>query len=131
MLHCLRQEYVEDGLDLTIVVEKVVVFDLCDLIDTCLLTDVRRCWRLWQELISLDALIVVFRCGFALLSEEIGQVYLNSCGRTRTQVVGGDLVLGLFKLLELGLDHFKFALLSFRLEPQILPLSRSQRCILL
>jgi hypothetical protein len=68
LLHSLGQEYVKNGLDFTIVVKKVVVFDLGHLVDPCLLGDVG--WGRWtgQELICLYSAVDLICLVFALLS---------------------------------------------------------------
>ena len=68
LLNCLGQEYVKDGLDFSIVVKKVVVFDLGHLVDPCLLWDVRWGWWSGQELICLHSALDLLCLVFPLLS---------------------------------------------------------------
>lgn len=68
LLHSLGQEYVKDGLDFTIVVKKVVVFDLGHLVDTCLLGDVGWGWWTGQELICLHSAVDLICLVFSLFS---------------------------------------------------------------
>jgi hypothetical protein len=67
LLHGFSEKYVQDWLHFTIVVEEVIVFDLGDLVDTCLLRDIR--WGRWprEELISLGAAIILNGRFLALL----------------------------------------------------------------
>ena len=68
LLHSLGQEYVKYGLDFTIVVKKVVVFDLGHLVDPCLLWDVRWGWWSGQELICLHSALNLLCLILPLLS---------------------------------------------------------------
>ncbi len=68
LLHSLSQEYVEDGLDFSIVVKEVVVFDLGHLVDPSLLGDVG--WGRWSghELVCLNFALDLICLDLALLS---------------------------------------------------------------
>ena len=68
LLNCLGQEYVKDGLDFSIVVKEVVVFDLGHLVHPCLLGDVGWGWWSWQELICLNSAVDLICLVFALFS---------------------------------------------------------------
>ena len=68
LLHSLGQEYVEDGLDFSIVVKEVVIFDLGHLVDPSLLGDVG--WGRWSghKLVCLNSAVDFICLKLALLS---------------------------------------------------------------
>jgi len=68
LLHSLGQEYVKDGLDFSIVVKEIVVFDLRHLVDPCLLGDIGRGRWSGQELICLHSAVDLICLVFALFS---------------------------------------------------------------
>ena len=121
-----RQEHVEDGLDLSVEIEKVVVADLSDFVDASLLGHVLGGRRFRQEHISLRLHIVLFRCGATLLSEEVGEVDLNSCGRSRTQIIWLSLALALLEFEQLLFYHFDLLFLPLHLYALLFLLSRRQ-----
>jgi hypothetical protein len=113
-------------LNFTIIVKQVVVLNLCDLVDSSFLRNVRRRGRPWKEIIGLNFAINLLWLILALLSQVVGQVYLNSGSWAGSKVVRGYLIFRFFEFNELLLYHFKFALLCLRLIPKVLSLSRRQ-----
>jgi len=68
LLYSLGQEYVKDGLDFSIVVKEVVIFNLGHLVDPCLLGDVGWGWWSGQELICLNSTLDLICLILPLLS---------------------------------------------------------------
>jgi hypothetical protein len=68
LFNCFGQEYIENRLDFTIIIEKIIIFNLCNFISSSFLRNVR--WSFWPRLkfISLYPLIIFFRLVFALFS---------------------------------------------------------------
>lgn len=87
LINGLAEQDVEDRLDLLVVVEEVVVFDLSDFVDARLLWDVLGTGRFRLENIGLQFHICLIRLGLALLGKEVSEVHLNSCRWSRSQVV--------------------------------------------
>jgi len=70
----LGEQNVENGLNLNVVIEQLVVFDLRDFVDTCFLRQVP--WRLWfgQEHVRLHLRVEFIRPQLVLLCQEISEV---------------------------------------------------------
>ncbi len=116
LLDCLGQQYVKDGLDLAIVVKQIIVFNLGDLIYSCLLRNVGRSGWARLKFICLNLTVNLLRLFFALFSQVIGQIYLDAGRGAWSQVVRRDLILRFLEFNELLLDHFELALLTLSFE---------------
>jgi len=68
LVDTLAQENIQDWLNFFIVVEEIVIFNLCDFIDTCLLWNVFWSWWFWLEIISLQFHFCFCRFGLSLFS---------------------------------------------------------------
>ena len=68
LLYRLRKEHIENRLDFLVVMEEVVVSNLSDLVDSCLLWDVLWCRWFWLEIIGLQFHFCLLRFGLSLLS---------------------------------------------------------------
>jgi hypothetical protein len=72
LFNCLGEKYVENGLDFTIVIEKVVVFNLSDFINTGLFGNVRRRRRSRHKIVRLTLNLSFLRASrLILFSQEI------------------------------------------------------------
>ena len=78
LVDTLTQKNIQDWINLFIVVKEIIVFNLCNFIDTCLLWDVFWSWWFWHEIISLQFHFCLCRFSFSLLSQEVSQIDLNS-----------------------------------------------------
>ena len=121
-----RQKHVEDGLNLSIEIEKVVVADLSDFVDASFLGHVLGGRRFRQEHISLRLHVVLFRCRAALLSEEVSEVDLNPRRRSRTQIIRLRLALAFLEFEQLLFYHFDLLFLPLHLYALLFLLSRCQ-----
>ena len=97
LLYRLRKEHIENRLDLLVVMEEVVVSNLSDFVDSCLLRDVLWSWRFRKENVSLSFDSRLLGRLSALLCEEVGQIDFNPGWCSRTQIIGGGLLLLLFE----------------------------------
>ena len=97
LLYRLRKKHIENWLDLLVVVEEIVVSNLSNLVDSGLLRDIFWSWRFRKENVGLSLNRRLFGRLSALLGEEVGQVDFNPGGCSRTQVIGGGLLLLLFE----------------------------------
>jgi len=88
LLYCLCQKHIHNGLHLSVVIKKVIVFDLGDFVDTCFLRNVWRGGRFRNELIRLNLNIQFIRSLFTLLSEEISQVNLYPSWGSWPKIIG-------------------------------------------
>ena len=121
LFNCLGKEYVENGLDFTIVIEKVVVFNLSDFIYTGLFGNVRRRRRSRHKIVRLAFNLSFLRASrLILFSQEISEIDLNASGRTGSQVIRRDLVFGFLEFNKLALDHLDLFLFSLGLDAQLL-----------
>jgi hypothetical protein len=126
LLDGLVEQDIENGLDLDIVIEQVIVFNLSDLVDAGLLGHV-----LWSRRFRLESVCLQFHfcfiwLYFALFRQEICKIDLDSCWRTWSQVVWTRRVLRLFEFHQLRFDHLNFLLLSLLFDAHLLFLSRRQ-----
>ena len=97
LLYRLRKEHIENWLDFLVVMEEVVVSNLSDFVNSSLLWDVLWSWRFRKENVSLSLNRRLFGRLSALLCEEVGQIDFNPGWCSRTQVIGGGLLLLLFE----------------------------------
>ena len=67
LIDTFTQENVQNWLDLLIVVEKIVIFDLSDFIDTCFLWNILWSRWFWLEIIGLQFHFCLLRFGLSLL----------------------------------------------------------------
>jgi hypothetical protein len=67
LFYGLGEKYIENGLYFAIVVEKIIVLNLSDLVDTCLFRGIGGSWRAWFELVSLNFYFYFLRFLLALL----------------------------------------------------------------
>lgn len=113
-------------MNLTVEIEQVVVTDLSDLVDTCLLRHVF--WRgwLWKEIIALGLDVVFLGRRSSLLSQEVGQVDFDAGRRARAQIVGLGLRLALLEFEQLLFDHLDLLFLALLLDTLLLFLGWSQ-----
>lgn len=126
LLDGLVEQDIENGLDLDIVIEQVIVFNLSDLVDACLLGHV-----LWSRRFRLESVCLQFHfcfvwLDFPLLGQEIGQIDLDPCWWAWPQVVRTRCILRLFEFHQLRFDHLNFLLLSLFFDAHLLFLSRRQ-----
>jgi hypothetical protein len=68
LVDALAQENIQDWLNFFIIVEEIVIFNLCDFIDTCLLWNVFWSWWFWLEIISLQFHFCLCWFGLSLFS---------------------------------------------------------------
>ena len=78
------------------------------------------------ENVSLQFHFCFIWFGFALLSQKVGQVDLDSGRRSWSQIIRGGGIFGLFKFHQLRFDHLNFLLLSLLFDPLLLFLGRVQ-----
>lgn len=129
LLNCLCQQNIQDRLYLSVIIEQIVVTNLSILIDTSLFGDILRSRRLRQENVCLCTFIINIRLVFALLSQKVSEINVNTCWGTRSQIIWRSLVLRLFEFNELLLDHLYLLSFTFNLNSLLLFLSRC-RCTL-
>ena len=124
LLNRFIKQNVQNWLDFNVIVEKVVVFNLSDFVDTCLLWNVF--WSRWfrLEYICLQFHFCLIRFCFALFSQEIFQIYLNARRRPRSQIIWTCGILRLLELHQLRFNHFDLFLFTFFLNPLLLFLRR-------
>ena len=116
----LVQQHIQDRLDLNIIIEEIVVFNLGYLVDSRLFWDVFWSWRFRLENVSLQFHFCFIWFGFALLSQKVGQVDLDPGRRSWSQIIRGGGIFGLFKFHQLRFDHLNFLLLSLLFDPLLL-----------
>jgi hypothetical protein len=88
LFNCLGKKYIENWLDFTIVIEKVVVFNLSDFIYTGLFGNVRRSRRSWHKIVRLAFnLSFLWAAWLILFSQEISEIDLDASRRTGSQVI--------------------------------------------
>ena len=126
LLDGLTEQNVQDWLHFDVVVEEVVVLDLSDLVDACLLGHVFWSRRFRLEDVSLQFHFCFIWLHFALLSQEIREIDLNPCWWTRSQVVRTGCIFGFFEFHQLRLDHFNFLFLTLFLNAKLLFLGWGQ-----
>ena len=126
LLHRFGQENVQDGLNLTIVLKKVIITDLGHLVNARLLWHVLGAWRFRKEFVGLDLDVVLLGLLAALLGEEVGKVNLDARGRPRAQIVRLGLRLGFLEFEQLLFDHFDLLFLTLHLDTLLFLLRRRQ-----
>jgi len=126
LLHSLGEEHVEDGLDLSIVVEEVVVLDLGYFIYACLFGHVGRSRRFLYELVCLNFNIGLLGSVVVLLGQEVGEVDFYPGRSAGPQIIGRRLFLGGFEENKLLSDHLDLLLLTLLLDAQLFFLRRGQ-----
>ena len=126
LLHGFRQQDVEDGLNLTIVLKQVIIANLGHLVNARLLGHVFRAWRFRKEFICLDLDVVLLGLLTSLLGEEVGEVDLDARGRPRAQIVGLGLGFGFLEFEQLLFDHFDLLFLTLHLDTLLFLLRRRQ-----
>jgi hypothetical protein len=113
LFNSLSQEHVKDGLHFAVVVEKIVILDLGEFIDTGFLRDILGGFRSWHKNVGLALDVAFLGLIAALFGEEVGEVNLNASGWAGDQIVRGRLVLLAFVSEELGFNHFDLLALLF------------------
>lgn len=96
-----------------IIVEKIMVLNLCDLVDTSLLGYIF--WSLWFRLenISLQFHFCLIRFDLSLLGKEVGEINFNSGWGTWSQIIRACGILRLLEFHQLRFDHFNLLPLPF------------------
>ena len=116
----LVKQHIQDRLDLDIIIEEIIVFNLGYLVYSRLFRNIFWSWRFRLENVSLQFHFCLICFGFALFSQKVGQVYLDSSRRTWSQVIWRGRIFGLFKFHQLRFDHFNFLLLSLLFDSLLL-----------
>lgn len=116
-------------MDLPIVLEEIIVLNLGDFVNACLLRDVLGSRRLGLEVVCLNLDLVLLGALFSLLGEEVSQVDLDARGGAGAQVVGRGLVLALLELDQLGLDHLHLLDLALSFDSYFFLLGWSHVCL--
>ena len=125
LVDALGQENIKNWLNFFIIVEKIVILNLGDFVNSSLLWNILRFKRFRLENISLQFHFCLFWLLLALLGQEIGEVDIDTSWRTWSQVVWTSGVLGLLELEQLRLNHLNLLLLSFFFDPLIFLHGRS------
>ena len=116
----LVKQHIQDRLDLDIIIEEIIVFNLGYLVYSRLFRNIFWSWRFRLENVSLQFHFCLICFGFALFSQKVGQVYLDSSRRTWSQVIWRGRIFGLFKFHQLRFNHLNFLLLSLFFDPLLL-----------
>tara|TARA_B110000285_G_C14492628_1_gene324642 strand:- start:168 stop:467 length:300 start_codon:yes stop_codon:yes gene_type:complete len=97
LLDRFSKEDVKNRLDFSVIVKKVVVFNLGDLINTGLLRHVFGRWRLGLEVVSLAFNFNFIRLFTSLFLQKVSKINFNSSRIARPQVVRAGLRLLFFE----------------------------------
>jgi hypothetical protein len=87
LLDSLGQEHVQDGLNFTVVIKEVVIFDLSHLVNTGFLWHILWRFGSWQEHIGLAFNVLIFGLCTALFGQKVAEIHLNACRWARDQVI--------------------------------------------
>lgn len=113
LLNRLHKQHIQDWLNFYIIVEKIMVLNLCDLVDTSLLGNIFWSWWFRLENISLQFHFCLVRFDLALLGKEVSEINFNSCWGTWSQIIRTGSILRLFEFHQLRFNHFDLLLLPF------------------
>ena len=125
LINRLWEKDIQNRLDFFVIVEKVVVFDLCDLVNTCFLWDIWWSWGFRLELVSLQFHFCLVWLRFALFRKEVGQVNFNPSWGPRSQVIWRGSIFRFLEFHELAFDHFNLLPFSLFFDSLVLLLLRS------
>lgn len=126
LLNRLVKENVQNGLDLDVVIEQVIVFNLSDLVDASLLWHVLWSWRFRLESVGLQFHFCLIWLYFSLFRKEVGQIDLDPSWWSRPQVIWTGCIFRLLEFHQLRFDHFDFLFLSLFLDAHLFLLGRRQ-----
>ena len=97
LLDCLGEQYVQNWLDFFVIIKEIIVSDLSDFVDSSFLRDILWSWRFRKEYICLCLNSYLFRRSSTLLSEEVSQINLYPCWRSRAEIIRRGFLFLLFE----------------------------------